>query len=71
MDTAGMDRLELDLKRLKLRRVREVLDDYNRLAVTQQLPYLDFLAGLLHEEVNTRDGTQQQKRLKTAAFPVL
>jgi len=71
MDTAMMDRLEQDLRRLKLRRVREVLEDYNRLAVTRQLSYLDFLAGLVTEEVSARDGTQQQKRLKAAGFPVI
>lgn len=71
MDTAGMERLELGLKRLKLRRVREVLEDYNRLAVTQQLPYLDFIAGLVHEEVTARDDTQQHKRLAAAGFPTL
>lgn len=71
MDTAGMERLQQELKRLKLRRVREVLEDYNRLAVAQRLSPLDFLAGLVHEEVAARDGTQQEKRLKAAGFPVL
>jgi DNA replication protein DnaC len=71
MDAATEERLEQDLRRLKLRRVREVLEDYNRLAVTKQLSYLDFLAGLVSEEVSARDGTQQQKRLKAAGFPVI
>ena len=71
MDGPGMERLEQDLKRLKLRRVREVLEDYNRLAISQQLSPLDFLAGLMHEEVAARDTTQQQKRLAAAGFPVL
>lgn len=66
-----MERLEQELKRLKLRRVREVLEDYNRLAISQQLSHLDFLAGLMHEEVTARDMTQQQKRLAAAGFPVL
>lgn len=71
MDAAGLQRLEQGLKRLKLRRVREVLEDYNRLAVTQQLAYLDFIAGLVNEEVAARDGTQQHKRLLAAGFPTL
>jgi DNA replication protein DnaC len=71
MDDAGMERLEQELKRLKLRRVREVIEDYNRLAISQQLSHLDFLAGLVHEEVTARDATQQQKRLAAAGFPVL
>jgi DNA replication protein DnaC len=71
MDAAGLERLTQDLKRLKLRRVREELEDYNRLAISQQLSHLDFLGGLLHEEVTARDTTQQHKRLAAAGFPVL
>ncbi len=71
MDAAGMERLEQELKRLKLRRVREVLEDYNRLAISQQWSHLDFLSGLMHEEVTARDTTQQQKRLAAAGFPML
>jgi len=69
MDATRFEELCQGLRRLKLRRIREVLEDYNRLAVTQQLSYLDFLAGLVQEEVAARDETQHTKRLKAARLP--
>lgn len=69
MDADRYEELCQGLRRLKLRRIREVLEDCNRLAVTQQLSYLDFLAGLVQEEVAARDETQHTKRLKAARFP--
>jgi DNA replication protein DnaC len=69
MDAAHFEELAQGLRRLKLRRVREILEDYNRLAVSQNLSYLDFLAGLVQEEVAARDETQYAKRLKGARFP--
>lgn len=69
MDANRFEELCDGLRRLKLRRIREVLEDYNRLAVTQQLSYLDFMAGLVQEEVKARDETQHAKRLKAARLP--
>lgn len=69
MDTACFEELTQALRRLKLRRIREVLEDYNRLAVAQHMSYLDFLAALAQEEVKARDETQYSKRLKAARFP--
>lgn len=69
MDATRFEELSQGLRRLKLRRIREVLEDYNRLALTQQLSYLDFLAGLVQEEVHARDETQYCKRLKAARLP--
>jgi DNA replication protein DnaC len=69
MDAGRFEDLTQGLRRLKLRRIREVLEDYNRLAVAQQLSYLDFLAALVQEEVQARDETQFTKRLKSARFP--
>lgn len=61
--------LELGLKRLKLRRIREVLEDQNQLAIEQQPSYLEFLAGLIRQEISARDDTQYHKRLKSARLP--
>lgn len=69
MDAGRLEELNQGLRRLKLRRIREVLEDYNRLAVTKKLSYLDFLASLVQEEVQARDDTQYTKRLKAARFP--
>ena len=70
--TIGMvdrETLEQDLKRLKLRHVRDTLDAINELALTEEPSYLDFLAYLVHEEIAGRETTQQQRRLKAARFP--
>ena len=37
----------------------------------QKLPYLDFLEGLLGEEINRREERAMELKLKWAAFPVL
>lgn len=65
----NMAALEQGLRRLKLRRIREVLDEKNGLAVERQPSYLEFLADLIAEEVTARDETQYQKRLKAARLP--
>lgn len=69
MDEARYEELCQGLKRLKCRHMREVLEDYNRLAVAQQLTHLEFLAALVQEEIASRDQTQYTKRLKAARFP--
>ncbi|MFN3924657.1 MAG: IS21-like element helper ATPase IstB [Pseudarthrobacter sp.] len=61
--------LESGLRRLKLRRIREILEEKNRLAVERQPSYLDFLTDLIREEVTARDDTQYEKRLKAAKLP--
>lgn len=61
--------LEQGLKRLKLRRIREVLEEQNQLAIERQPSYLAFLADLIHQEVTARDETQYEKRLKAARLP--
>lgn len=61
--------LEQGLKRLKLRRVRELLDDVNELALREEPSYLDFLAYIVDQEIAAREHTQQTKRLKSAKFP--
>lgn len=61
--------LEAGLRRLKLRRIREILEEKNHLAVERQPSYLDFLADLIREEVTARDDTQYEKRLKAAKLP--
>lgn len=63
--------LEQGLKRLKLRHIREILDEVNELAMDEEPGYVDFLAYLVDCEVKTRDETQRKKRLKKAKFPQL
>lgn len=57
------------LKRLKLRHVRQTLEERNEVAIAQQLSYLEYLALLVDDEVAARQATQIQKRLQAARFP--
>lgn len=63
--------LEAGLKRLKLRCLRETLDELNELALQEEPSYLDFIAYIVDQEVKAREETQRQKRLQAARFPFL
>ncbi|MBE0466050.1 MAG: ATP-binding protein [Candidatus Desulforudis sp.] len=66
---ADRETLEQNLKRLKLRHVRDTLDAINEVALAEEPSYLDFLAYLVQEEIAGREATQRQRRLKAARFP--
>jgi DNA replication protein DnaC len=61
--------LEQGLRRLKLRHMREHLDDINELALQEEPSYMDFLGYLIAREVEGRERTQKETRLKAARFP--
>lgn len=61
--------LEAGLKRLKLRRLRERLDEITELALQEEPSYMDFIAYIVDQEVKARDETQQQKQMQAAKFP--
>lgn len=63
--------LEHNLKRLKLRHIRDRLEEFNEIALQEEPSYIDFLAYLMQEEVDGREETQQERRLKAAKFPAL
>ncbi|MGI6552117.1 MAG: ATP-binding protein [Bacillota bacterium] len=67
--TADRKTLEQNLKRLRLPHIRNILDDVNELALEEEPSYLDFLAYVINKEVEHRDKTQQEKRMKRACFP--
>jgi DNA replication protein DnaC len=69
IDVADRETLEQNLKKLKLRYVRDRLDEINDLALQEEPSYLDFLAYLTQNEVDGREATQRQRRLKAARFP--
>src|SRR3989475_8028431 len=54
---------------LKLARIREIHQDWLDRAAESQMPYPDFLRGLLQEELLAREDNQVRRRLKDAAFP--
>jgi DNA replication protein DnaC len=55
---ADRETLEQNLKRLKLRHIRDKLDEINELALQEEPSYLDFLAHLAQEEVDGREATE-------------
>jgi len=59
------------LKRLKLRHIRDMLQEVNEIALEEEASYVDFLSYLVNIEVEGRNETQRQKRLKAAKFPAL
>jgi DNA replication protein DnaC len=69
IDAADRSVLEQNLKRLKLRHIRDELYEINELALQEEPSYLDFLAYLAQKEVEGRENTQRQRRLKAARFP--
>jgi DNA replication protein DnaC len=57
------------LTQLKLARIREIHQEWFDRAAESQMPYPDFLRGLLQEEPLAREDNQLRRRLKDAAFP--
>ena len=56
------------LKQLRLSGILESLEDRNRQAVAKKLPYTDFLALLVQDEVARRDQKKFDLRLRRAGF---
>src|SRR5207249_11355811 len=48
---------------------REIHQEWLDRAAAEQMPYPDFLRGLLQEELLAREDNQVRRRLKDAAFP--
>ncbi len=61
--------LEQKLTKLKLGRVREVMESWLIQAEQQQLSYAEFLDELLNEELIGRQDNQTRRKLKAAGFP--
>ena len=67
--TCNLETLEQNLKRLKLKHIRNSLEAINEIALTEEPSYLDFFSYLVEEEINGRENTQKTRRLKAARFP--
>ena len=61
--------VEEKLTQLRLSRLREVYPHWVKEAEVRQLGYLEFLDGLLAEEVVGRQENQIRRQLKAAGFP--
>lgn len=71
MSAAVYEEICAGLKRLKLSTVRKNLEDYLRMAESRSLSCLEFLNGLIKEELKGREESNYHRRLKAARFPVI
>lgn len=71
MATEGYEKLMTDLKSLRLPAMAEMLDSYAKQAASSSMSYVDFLGGLVSEEVSRKEQRSVQNRIKSARFPVL
>jgi len=69
---SNFDPLEAGLKRLKLRRIREILQCYDlRKRLEQFNDPVELVSYLVQEEVSARDATLRETSLNMAKFPSL
>lgn len=71
MAVESYQRLTRDLKKLRLPAMAEMLDSYVKQAASSSMSYLDFLSGLVSEEVRFKEQRAVQNRIRSARFPVL
>jgi DNA replication protein DnaC len=71
MATESYEKLITDLKKLRLPAMAEMLDSYTKQAVSSSMSYMDFLSGLVTEEVSYKDRRGVENRIKSARFPVM
>jgi DNA replication protein DnaC len=63
--------LTTKLKRLRLGYAAGVLEAHHQTALKDKLGYLEFLEGLIDDELHSRDDKGLQKRLRASRFPVV
>ena len=71
MVVESYEKLMVDLKKLRLPAMIEMLDSYVKQAASSSMSYMDFLSGLVSEEVRHKEQRAVQSRIKSARFPVL
>ena len=71
MATESYENLVSDLKRLRLPAMAEMLDSYTKQAISSSMSYMDFLSGLVSEEVTYKERKSVQNRIKSARFPIV
>jgi len=71
MAVESYQRLTRDLKKLRLPAMIQMLDSHVKQAASSSMSYLDFLSGLVSEEVRFKEQRAVQSRIKSARFPVL
>ena len=71
MAVESYEKLMDDLKKLRLPAMIQMLDSYVKQAASNSISYMDFLSGLVAEEVRHKEQRTVQSRIKSAKFPVL
>jgi DNA replication protein DnaC len=71
MAVESYEKLMVDLKKLRLPAMIDMLDSYVKQAASSGMSYMDFLSGLVSEEVRHKEQRAVQSRIKSARFPVL
>jgi len=69
MSELVMERIEEHLSRLKLNRVREILQDVTKKAQDEEMSHLGYLDRLLGEEVSAKEDRRVKTSLKIAGLP--
>jgi len=70
MATESYGQLVMELRKLRLPTIAEMLDSYAKQAVFSNMSYVDFLSGLVFEEVRSRERNGIESRTKSARFPI-
>ena len=70
MATESYGQLVMELRKLRLPTIAELLDSYAKQAVTSNMSYVDFLSGLVFEEVRSRERNGIESRIKSASHSV-
>ena len=70
-DTLVLDRIESNLTRLRLPRIREILQGVIKSAEDQGKSYMSFLDGLLEEEVAQKEQRRIEIALKISGLPFI
>jgi len=70
-DRMIIERIEANLDRLKLPRIREVLDAATQVAMDEKKSYLTYLGELLEEEVAQKEQRRVDTALKISGLPYL
>jgi len=70
MGTESYEKLVIDLKRLRLPAMAELLDSFVKQAASSSMSYMDFLNGLVTEEVSYKERRGVDNRVRGAKFPI-
>jgi len=71
MAIESYENLLMGLKKLRLPAMAEMLDSYAKHAASVNVSYIDFLNGLVSEELTSKERRGVESRIRSAKFPVL